>query len=215
MTCDVVATGSYGNAVVLNEKVLIDCGTSYKKLQNYVNRISLVLLTHIHSDHFNKTTVKRIAKERPKLRFCCCKWLVKPLVEAGVPTRNIDVLEIGKKYRYSDSLAVSPVKLYHNVEQCGWRIYIENEKAIYMTDTQTVEGISAKGYDLYLIEANYEDAELQKRIAEKMEQGEFAYEIQVPYRHLSKAQADKFIEDNKSENSRFIYLHQHKEKGNG
>ena len=36
-----------------------------------------------------------------------------------------------------------------------------------MTDTKTVEGISAKNYDLYLIEGNYEQEELEKRIEEK------------------------------------------------
>lgn len=33
-----------------------------------------------------------------------------------------------------------------------------------MTDTKTVEGISAKNYDLYLVEGNYDEDEIEERI---------------------------------------------------
>lgn len=63
--------------------VLVDCGVPYKALEPYVPKLKLVLLTHIHSDHFQKRTIKRLASERPTLRFGCCRWLVPPLIAAG------------------------------------------------------------------------------------------------------------------------------------
>ena len=40
-----------------------------------------------------------------------------------------------------------PIKLYHDVPNCGYRIFINDKKIIYMTDTKTLEGITAKNYD--------------------------------------------------------------------
>lgn len=57
-----------------------------------------------------------------------------------------------------------PIKLYHDVPQCGYRVLFDDYKAIYMTDTKTVEGISAKNYDLYLVEGNYDEDEIEERI---------------------------------------------------
>lgn len=209
MNYSIIASGSKGNAVCV-DYILIDCGVSYKALSSIVNDINLVLLTHEHTDHFNSKTIKRLADERPTLRFGCCKWLVKKLYDAGVEATRIDVYEIGKIYDYKQ-FKISPVKLYHDVPQCGYRVYIGNEKALYCTDTSTLEGISAKGYDLYLLEANYDEKELQERIKLKQGNGEFAYELGVANRHLSKKQCDDFILANADKNSKYVYLHEHKE----
>ena len=114
---NIIATGSAGNAIVLNNNILIDCGVSFKALKEVYKELVLVLLTHIHSDHFSKTTIRKLAEERPTLRFACCEWLVSELIACGVSKRNIDVLEIGKLYNYG-LFQISPIKLYHDVPQC-------------------------------------------------------------------------------------------------
>ena len=58
---NIISTGSDGNATILEEFVLIDCGVPYKALEPYVPKLKLVLLTHIHSDHFQKRTIKGVA----------------------------------------------------------------------------------------------------------------------------------------------------------
>lgn len=209
MKYKIIATGSQGNAVILNDKILIDCGVSFKELKDYYKKLQVVLLTHEHSDHFNPITIKRLAMERPVLRFGCCRWLVKELVAAGVPKDNIDVYEIGKIYDYT-TFKVCPVKLYHDVENCGYRVFVGIEKAIYATDTGTIAGITAKHYDLYLIEANYNTEEINKRIAEKQGTGEYIYEKRVMQCHLSKEQADEFLLENMANYSVYEYLHGHK-----
>ena len=98
---NIIATGSKGNAVVIDQKILIDCGVSFKALSKVYRALKLVLLTHIHSDHFQPTTLRLLAENRPTLRFACCAWLCKPLVDAGVPVSQIDVLEPGHMYGYA------------------------------------------------------------------------------------------------------------------
>lgn len=212
MNYNIISTGSQGNAIVLNNIILLDCGVPFKELKKVYKDLRLVLLTHEHGDHFNKTTIRKLAAERPTLRFACCSWLVSELLQCGVSIHNIDVLAIGVIYDYK-TFKVSPVKLYHDVDNAGWRVFIDGEKAIYMTDTVTLEGITAKDYDLYLIEANYITEELEERIRAKEAAGEYVYEYRVKKVHLSKEKADEWLLENVGENSEAIYVHQHIEKG--
>lgn len=211
MNYNIISTGSQGNAVVVDDIILIDCGVSFKALKDVYKELQIVLLTHVHADHFKRSTIKRLAKERPTLRFGCCEWLANELVEAGVSWRNIDVFEVGKVYDY-EVFKVSPVKLYHNVPNCGYRLFINSEKGIYATDTEHLQGITAKDYDLYMIEANYTDEDLQERISAKLASGEYCYELNVANRHLSHKQASEWLMDNMGEKSEYIFLHAHKDK---
>lgn len=213
MNYNIVATGSAGNCVIINDVIAVDMGVSFKALRNVYKNLNLVLLTHIHTDHFKPQTLKRLADERPSLRFGCCEWLVKPLVDCGVPSERIDVYEIGKIYDYR-VFKVSPVKLYHNVENAGYRLFFDEEKAIYMTDTGHLQGITAKDYNLYLIEANYDEDDLEQRIIEKTATGEFCYELRVAERHLSHTQASEWLLQNMGTDSEYVFLHGHKDKNN-
>lgn len=210
----IISTGSQGNAVIVNDFVLIDCGVPYKSLAKYVPRLKLVLLTHIHSDHFRPSTLRRLALERPLLRFGCCRWLVSALVKAGVPTPNIDVLEPDVMYGYG-VCNVIPVSLVHNVPNCGYKIHFPAGKVFYATDTNNLNGIVARHYDLYMIEANYEDEEIQRKIAEKQAAGEYAYEMQVLRNHLSKAKCNDFIYKNIGPHGHYVYLHCHVDHESG
>lgn len=214
MTCDVIATGSQGNAVSLGGKILIDCGVPYKKIAHIVPTLRLVLLTHRHQDHFNPTTIKRLHKERPTLRFGCCAWMAPHLLSAGVSASVIDVYIIGNDapvYQYSDLLSVYPFSLTHDVPNCGYSITYYGRRILYATDTATLDHITARGYDLYLIEANHTEDEIADRIQRKQETGEYVYEHRVERTHLSRESADAWLAMNAGRNSEVIYLHQHKE----
>ena len=216
MNYNIISTGSVGNAVVLNDRLLIDCGVNYKQLSPCVSGLQLVLLTHIHGDHFYPSTVKKLAKMRPTLRFGCCKWLVNNLISCGVQKWRIDVFTPELLNTYSEDLKITAVELTHDVPNCGYKIFIDGEKVFYATDTNNLNGITAPDYDLYMIEANYEDEEIQERIRKKEESGVFAYEHKVLKNHLSKAKCDDFIVRNAGIKSEFIYMHGHigKEKEN-
>lgn len=211
MNYKIISSCSTGNATIIRDIILIDCGVTFKKLEKYYKQLKIVLLTHIHSDHFKKETIRKLAQERPTLRFACCEWLLQPLLECGVLRKNIDVLQIGTRYDYK-LFKIVPIKLYHDVPQCGYRVLFDDYKVIYMTDTRTVEGIVAKNYDLYLVEGNYEEEELEQRIKQKQEEGLYYYESRVRNTHLSKGQATDFLLNNMGENSEYVFMHEHVER---
>jgi len=215
MNYKIIESGSSGNATVVEDIVLIDCGVSFKKLQPYYEKLKLVLLTHIHSDHFNKATIKKMASLRPTLRFGCCEWLVEELVNCGVDKRNIDIYGNGYEAVYSDDLCLMVFNLKHDVPNCGYAIGINENKYFYATDTCSLENVEAKEFDMYFIEGNYEDeAELERRKQKHIENGEFYYEDRVERTHLSQVQAMEWLMKNMGENSQFIFMHEHKEKEN-
>ena len=207
----IISTGSKGNAVVIHKVIMIDCGVPFKLLKDYYKDLKLVLLTHIHSDHFNRTTIKRLAAERPTLRFGCGKWLVEALIACGVKKTQIDILNADISYGYG-ICNIIPVELVHNVPNCGYKIHFPFGKMIYATDTNNLNGITAWHYDLYMIEANYEDKDIHERIKAKQIEGQFAYEKQVVKNHLSKEKCDNFIFSNCGPNSVYCYLHCHEDK---
>lgn len=206
---DIISTGSKGNAVVLNSSILVDVGVPFRALTAHYGELRLVLLTHIHSDHFNKSTVRRLAQERPTLRFGCCEWLVAPLLDSGVDKSHIDVYEPDKGYSYG-YVWVSPFRLIHDVPNCGYKMaFRDRKKLLYATDTNSMAHIEAKGYDLYMLEANYDEAEIVERIREKQAVGAFCHEYNVLDNHLSREKADNWLYSQMNPNSRYVYLHQH------
>lgn len=212
MICNVIATGSTGNAVVLNRLILIDAGVPYKLIEPYVKDLRLVLLTHQHGDHLNLATIRRLHRERPTLRFGCGDWLLRPLLDSGIAAKNIDLYDMCRRYDYG-SATVEAFPLIHDVRNCGYKIGINGKSALYATDTGNLDDVSAPGFDLYMIEANHQEAELAERIKRKAEAGEFIYEYRAAATHLSRETADAWLAWNAGPNSKVVYLHQHIEKG--
>ena len=199
----VISSGSEGNAVIYNNAIMVDCGVSLKALQEVKRSLKIVLLTHKHSDHLKLRTLQRLQAERPTLRVACGNFLLEELP----CIKNIDVLQVGKIYDYG-AFKVSPVKLYHDVPNFGWRIFLPNgQKIFHATDTVHLEGITAKGYDLYAIEHNYCEEYIQQAIEEARANGEYTHAYSNINTHLSAQQARAFIDKNRKESSEVLELH--------
>lgn len=199
----VISSGSEGNAVIYNNAIMVDCGVSLKALEEVKRSLKIVLLTHKHSDHLKIRTLQRLQAERPTLRIACGDFLLEELP----CIKNIDVLQVGKIYDYG-AFKVSPVKLYHDVPNFGWRIFLPNgQKIFHATDTVHLEGITAKGYDLYAIEHNYCEEYIQQAIEEAHAKGEYTHAYGNINTHLSIQQARAFIEANRKESSEVLELH--------
>ncbi len=216
---NVIQTGSQGNAVIVQENILIDVGVAFVKVEPYLKDIKLVLLTHRHSDHFRPSTIRRMAHDKPLLQFGCGPWMVKPLVEAGVARSQIDVLNEKMAYPYkwknddAKYVTVIPVSVFHDVPNYGFKLLFQNGKVFYATDLGTLSGIVARKYDLYLLEANYKEDELRMRMDEKIANGQFPYEQRVLRYHLSEKQANDWLYANMDYGkSEYVFLHQHVDK---
>lgn len=212
MTYQILATGSTGNAVILNSCILLDCGVSWKLIEPYAQGLKLVFISHTHSDHFRDSTVRKLAKARPALRFCGGRFLVRKYLDAGVSARNIDVLDAERRYDYG-ILSLEPVPLLHDVPNFGLKLQMGGESAFFAVDTASLSHVSARGFDLYLVEGNYSESELQERLASKLEAGQFAYEQRVAHSHLSREQAEAWLSENMGPQSQAVFLHQHKGMG--
>jgi len=213
MNYNIIRTGSKGNAVVIGGVLMVDCGVPFKLLKDVYKDLRIVLMTHCHSDHFCKSTIKKLAAERPGLRWGVGEWMARPLVDQGVAKNRIDIFDFGIMYDFCD-FAISTFPLYHNAPNCGYHIKLQGKDIFYATDTGSLDGLALPDFDLIMIEANYTDAEIEQTIAAKMESGEFCYETAVVNNHLSKAQADDFISQHLKPGGEYQYIHQHQEREN-
>lgn len=204
---NILSTGSKGNAIIYFNSILVDVGISFSRIEPYLKDIQLILLTHQHSDHFKLNVIKRIQEERPSIRFGCGYFLADKLQDI----RNLDIYEPGKMYNYG-SFKISPVILYHDVPNFGYRIFKDGKKLLHATDTYTLEGISARDYDIYALECNYDNDRVYDIIREKTMKGEYAHQRGSINSHLSKQQAQEFILRNTSrQDIQFLMLHQSSE----
>jgi L-ascorbate metabolism protein UlaG (beta-lactamase superfamily) len=182
--CKIIETGSSGNAVLLHGCILVDIGVPFSKIQPYIKSIQIVLIGHIHSDHLNLKTLKRLQFERPSVRIAVGIHMLEILSEF----KNIDIIKLGEIYNYG-FFKLEGVKLYHDVTCFGWRIFKGEHKTFFATDTAHLEGIEAKNYDLYAIEHNYNEDTIFESIAKIEAEGGFAHQKGAINSHLSEQQA--------------------------
>lgn len=201
----ILGTGSAGNAIIYHNTILIDCGVPYSLIKPHVKNLQIILLTHSHGDHINLKTLRKIISERPTLRIGCCEWM-KPYV---TEFKNVDIFEIGKINNYGP-FKISAIQLYHDVKNCGYRIFKGDHKLIHATDTAHMEGITAKNYDLFCIESNYNEDTVFETIERIERNGGFAHQRGSIQTHLSEQQCNKFFYENKKDGSNLIRLHQTK-----
>jgi len=201
--CNVLSSGSKGNCEIYHKSIAIDMGIPFSMIKPHLHELQLVLISHRHGDHFNIATIKKLAFERPSLRFGVGEWML-PLMQ-GI--RNIDVYEFGKWYDYGH-FKISIGKLYHDVENCFYRIEKEGHKTFRATDTAHLIGITAAEYDLFSLEFNYNDDTIHDSIERIQAKGGFAYQTGAINSHLSEQQARDFIFKNRKESSQVIRLHE-------
>ena len=112
-----IASSSNGNCYIYNNDLMVDIGVSFNKIKPYYKNIKLLLLTHLHSDHFNRKTIKKLLELRPTIKIICCPWLVQDLVDLGIKKSNIIILQIDYKYDFGKYI-ISPFHAKHDIPNC-------------------------------------------------------------------------------------------------
>lgn len=162
-------------------------------MKPYAKQLDLVLLTHIHGDHFNPACIRGIVRENPAVTFLCGEWLVKPLQEAGA--RNIKTVRIDQTY-YEKGVYLAPCHAQHNVPNIGWRMMKGGLKALYITDTCHLDAFVAPNFNLYAIEMNFDEHDVKELIEKEIQEVGFSHRQRSLDDHLSIQRARKFINDN-------------------
>ena len=220
---NILASGSSGNCTVIENEIMLDSGVPFAALRPYIRTLRLCLLTHRHADHFNEATIRALARERPSLRFVCGSWLYDDLRGCSVVKAQIDRMVPGESatYRAGDSRYVSGytitmVPAVHSVPNAGYKLkFADGKRILYLTDTSDLSKITAINYDLYLLEQNHTEEDIQRRIDAKISSGEFSYEIYARESHLSVEKAKAWLDKNIGPNSVVIPMHKHQMVGDG
>lgn len=208
----ILKTGSDGNAILyFKNQLLVDIGVSYKEIEPYKNEIKYVFISHIHSDHFNKRTIKKLANEKPLIKFVVGEYLKQNLLDLGLIENQISIVRPNTKYRLLDGLLIEPIPLYHNVDNMGLKTKYGDIRLLHATDTYTLEHITALNYDYYMVERNYCKIKVQEMQDEKVRLGIFDYTIASTENHLSKQDVEIWLgKNNKNDKGEVVYLHESK-----
>jgi len=194
MQLNILGTGSGGNCFLINKDLLIDAGLPYSKIKDKVQNVKYVLLTHIHGDHFNKATIRKLIVDINPI-FVCGEWMREDALNIVEPERIII-----SSFGYIESLGrykIAMLKAYHDVSNCGYRIMDDKgHKHLHITDTNTLEGIEAKNYDSASIECNHEINKALELIEEAKEKGEFTHLKGAINSHLSVDKTIQFCKKN-------------------
>lgn len=211
LTVRILSSGSGGNCTIINNRIAIDAGLPYKQIAPYADGLEVVLLTHRHSDHLRASAVRGLAKRSERL-FGTPDYLVEEVRNMGVTDAQTVSVNAGDEIRF-DNFMVIPFRLKHDVPNQGYKIHFDSgEKIFFATDTGSLDGIEAPNYDLYLVEANYTEADIRRRIWEKEVEGVYCYEYKARRNHLSKEACDAWLYSQMGSRSRYVYMHQHVEK---
>ena len=195
MNVEIIGSGSSGNAIFLDREVLIDAGVPFGELGD-VSKLHTVLLTHIHGDHLNATTIRKLVVNT-KAIFLCNAHVGDALAKSGVPSDRFFVLNSGDVFGEDGSWYFCPVSLYHDVPNFGWRIVDPHRHThFHATDTYTLDGVYADHYNTATIECNHHLPTALKLIEEAEKNGEYTHLKGAINSHLSVEKAVDFVRRN-------------------
>lgn len=208
----IIGTGSTGNSIVIDNSIMIDCGLSFKKLEQDILKINTLFVTHRHSDHINPSVLSKLIKVRPwvlRESFYCNEDVAEfikskntPKFEYSVPKENIikehgDVFNItsgGQEY------TIETFKLDHDVPNQGFVITKKvmndlgkevEESLVYASDTSTMKYAPKRLYDVIVVEGNYDE----DKVFTALESDDKAVQFRAirNFRHLSVQQFEDFV----------------------
>ncbi len=179
----IISTGSKGNCVII-EDIMIDCGVPFKDIKDELYNIKVLLLTHIHSDHINKSTLNKIQKLFPHIEI-----FGNYEVYQSFPDSNVRVVNATYPFKAGE-YEITPFECVHDVLCYGYVWEVKDQDVIYATDTSTLEHAPNQKYDWFFIESNFSEEKLSQIASNYTRRG---YDpVKNAMRHLSSKQAKTF-----------------------
>ena len=176
----ILATGSSGNCVLLDNDILIDAGITHKHFCEFgipINTIKRCIITHRHGDHMNKPFVRKLLTAGIPILMsedaaADLQLEGKIDVEEQIRLGNIAFLEKGKSYALPGSLTLHPhPQSHHDIVNYALVIERDGERLLYSTDLDSLEptdkgeGLLHLGtFDTILLEGNYDEPYLRAYI---------------------------------------------------
>ena len=109
------------SAALINGELMLDCGEHIFDFSESINctglyeKVTDIIITHDHPDHFNKDSVLKIA-DLQKIRVCCCKRIS----EIIGPHRNIEYVLLNSfKVQRTGNYEIIPLLANHQIVTDG------------------------------------------------------------------------------------------------
>ncbi|MCI8276703.1 MAG: MBL fold metallo-hydrolase [Clostridia bacterium] len=194
-------SGSSGNCLFINSnntKLLVDCGTSGKKvtealasIDSSIEEIDAILVTHEHSDHIQSLGLIS-SKYNIPVYANLETWNAMEAQKKKISENNIKIFENDKDFVLND-LTIHPFSTPHDAANpCGFNIHNGKRKLSIATDLGHMDNRildTLKDSSFLLLESNY-DPEILKL-------SKYPYllkeRIKGPNGHLSNSTAGKTI----------------------
>lgn len=220
----IIHTGSTGNFNLIthsdieNNKIVFatDIGKPYKHLAKYMWDIDVIMLSHIHQDHYQPATYKQIRESHPNILIIGNEQINRRVLSDGLPPLDY-VQNAGEGIQIADVY----IRAFENehgtpekpVDCAGWIFYDGFENILYSTDMSTT-----LHYQLYLdkhdlkldtilLEANYNPKVVGFIEDLKLHTG-YSIFNNGSERHMSLTEFESFCEKYKSsESSDCVPLH--------
>lgn len=194
-------SGSSGNSLLVqsnNTKILVDCGTSAKKIVTAlegldidITDIDAILVTHEHSDHIQ--SLGTVSKKYDIPVFANFEtWNAMPTQREKIDNKNRNFFENEKEFQIGN-LQIFPFSTPHDAANpCGFSIANGHKKLSIATDLGHMEQNifeNLKGSSFILLESNYEPEIL------KMSPYPYSLKQRIagPHGHLSNNDAGQTI----------------------
>lgn len=200
----IIASGSSGNSMIINDNLMIDCGIPFKRYEiEDLFKIDYLYITHIHGDHLNIATIKKLIKFNQDLKVLCSSSVKKRLDENQIKPNLISPSDAPYK--------TEVYELTHDVQCWGFDLVIDGYDIIYATDTTTLPFPKTKKYNIFLIEANYCEKKVRAILRSPKCTGLQVLRInQNMERHLSKQASIEFVARHSKAGEKIIYVRLHK-----
>lgn len=176
----ILATGSSGNCVLIDDTILVDAGITYKHFREFgipLEQISCCIITHKHGDHMNKPFTRKLLTSGISVYMsedCAADLQMegKLDVQKYVEDLHIKFFDPKMTYQFSDVLkmTVHPQK-HHDIINYALVFEDDEQRLLYSTDLDSLEpsdvgeGLIHLGmFDTILLEGNYDEVYLRSYI---------------------------------------------------
>ncbi len=193
----IIATGSSGNAYLLNNELLLDAGISIKKILKASGfSIPKILITHEHQDHAKSVNAM--------LKYGAEIYMTQGTqIALGVKDINIKIVEENKTYQIG-RYQVTPFKSYHDaIEPVNYQIKADGLKALYITDTKDIP-YNFIGITHLLLEINHTKETIIKN--QMLSTDNPDYYKRAGETHLSDETAIKWLKDQDLTQLQMLYV---------
>ncbi len=162
------------SSLLIDDRILVDCGEhtleSLDILGVKYTKITDILITHIHDDHFNEKHIEAIAKNRHvPLRL----WIREDSNISEIPNTELIKMKPYQKYELSKEYSAVSLLANHDPQAYPQHFLIEKEdtKLFYGCDgawflTETYNYLRGKNVDVMVLDATVGDYEGDYRLAE-------------------------------------------------